>query len=459
MNPLTPDHVQRHLDSFDLGLRVVHFDQHTTTSEDAARAIGCSLGQIAKSICLMVDGRPVLVVASGDRKVAEAKLARHFQVGRKKIRIATADQCCSVFGYLPGGVAPVAHRTPAIPVLIDRDLRRWPVIHAAAGTAHDNFALTFDQLEVITGGTVLDCTAPIPGPVAGSAAGAQTPERLTHLLAEREKELDALYRLATLFGRPVTSRTKLAEQAARTLREAMQVPRCTRVEIVQEGLPPLPRQAGEVVDSHCAKCSCSIDKELQLTVSYVAGEGGCAGVAIDERERRLIDSTAQLLAEALDRHEMEQTLRESTRTLQRQAAELERKNIALSEVLSQIEQEKRAALRDAKASVDAFVRPYLRQLSTREMSEGDRGRLGQIEATLDRLFTGSESTLSGLTQLLTPREAEICSLIRNGLSSKEISAFLHICESTVERHRNTIRKKLSLTGTPTNLTSYLRSRA
>ena len=154
----TSEHVQRVLDGFNLGLKVEHFEQTTFTSEDAARAIGCELGQIAKSMCLMVNGTPVLVVASGDQRLSDAKLARRFGVGRKKVRIAGAEQCLEIFGYPPGGVAPVGHRTPGIEILIDETLARWPEIHAAAGTSCDNFTLTFEQLLQITGGTVVDCT-------------------------------------------------------------------------------------------------------------------------------------------------------------------------------------------------------------------------------------------------------------------------------------------------------------
>lgn len=155
--PFTPAHVQRVLDSHGLGLNVEHFKQTTFTSEDAARAIGCELGQIAKSMCLMVDGTPVLVVASGDQRLSDAKLARRYGVGRKKVRIADAQQCLEIFGYPPGGVAPVGHRTAGIEILIDETLGRWPEIHAAAGTSFDNFTLTFEQLQQITGGTVVDC--------------------------------------------------------------------------------------------------------------------------------------------------------------------------------------------------------------------------------------------------------------------------------------------------------------
>ena len=155
--PLGPDHVQRVLDSFGLGLKVDHYDATTFTSADAARAIGCELGQIAKSLCLMVGGEPYLAVVSGDQKLSDAKIARYLEIGRKKVKIATPEECLEIFGYPPGGVAPVGHRTEGIQVLLDETLGRWSEIHAAAGTSHDNFTLTFEELQRITGGTVLDC--------------------------------------------------------------------------------------------------------------------------------------------------------------------------------------------------------------------------------------------------------------------------------------------------------------
>ncbi|MFW5748936.1 MAG: YbaK/EbsC family protein, partial [Chloroflexota bacterium] len=110
-----------------------------------------------KSICFLVNGEPVLVVASGDNMVDDRKLANHFDVGRKKVKTARPDQCVAIFGYQPGGVAPVGHRTPDIPVLIDADLQRYSVIWAAAGSANANFGLTPRQLIDITGGTIIDC--------------------------------------------------------------------------------------------------------------------------------------------------------------------------------------------------------------------------------------------------------------------------------------------------------------
>jgi DNA-binding CsgD family transcriptional regulator len=57
---------------------------------------------------------------------------------------------------------------------------------------------------------------------------------------------------------------------------------------------------------------------------------------------------------------------------------------------------------------------------------------------------------------LSPRELEICSLIRNGYTSKEIAGILNISPETVRTQRKKIRKKLGLIGQKTNLISYLK---
>ena len=91
------------------------------------------------------------------------------------------------------------------------------------------------------------------------------------------------------------------------------------------------------------------------------------------------------------------------------------------------------------------------------MSENELLLIKQIENGLDQLFsTSEEDVLARFANKLTPREMEICGLIRNGLTSKEIAALLQITETTVERHRNTIRAKMDIANKKINLTSFLR---
>lgn len=155
MQPLTSEHVQAVLAASGYDVALLTSDDSTATSELAAQAIGCRVGQIAKSICFFVAGEPVLVVASGTNTVDDRKIASRYAVGRKKVKLAKPEQCVEIFGYAPGGVPPIAHRTPDIPILLDMDLQQYERVYAAAGTANINFGITPAQLAALTRGTWL----------------------------------------------------------------------------------------------------------------------------------------------------------------------------------------------------------------------------------------------------------------------------------------------------------------
>lgn len=153
MQALTSADVQAALDQHNLGLTLQSYQVSTATCELAAAAIGCTVAQIAKSICLMINKtHPLLVVASGVNTVNDRKISQLLQVGRKKVKLAKADQCLEIFGYAPGGVPPVGHRRQDIQIFLDQDLRAFERIWAAGGTANINFGMTPDQLQQITNG-------------------------------------------------------------------------------------------------------------------------------------------------------------------------------------------------------------------------------------------------------------------------------------------------------------------
>lgn len=133
--------------------QVLEFDASTRTAADAAAAVGCTVGQIAKSIIFKAaSGRPVLVVASGDNRVATDKVAA--AIG-EKIGRADANFVRERTGFAIGGVPPVAHSEPVL-TLIDQDLARFDRIWAAAGTPNAVFALTYAELVALTSGTIAD---------------------------------------------------------------------------------------------------------------------------------------------------------------------------------------------------------------------------------------------------------------------------------------------------------------
>ena len=133
---------------------VIEFDASTRTAENAAAAIGCSVAQIAKSLVFRAteSGRPILVVASGARRVDEKKVAA--AVGERIAR-ADADFVREASGFAIGGVPPVGHKNPPI-ALIDEALLQLAEIWAAAGTPNAVFRLTPSDLVAMTGGRVVD---------------------------------------------------------------------------------------------------------------------------------------------------------------------------------------------------------------------------------------------------------------------------------------------------------------
>ncbi len=154
MKPAThPDalHVQNVLGG---KFAVVEFDQSTKTSADAAAAVNCQVGQIAKSIVLKTvkNPRPVLVITSGTNRVDEKKITALLG---EKVKSADADFVLANAGVPPGGVPPVGHKVAPI-VVLDQDLRQYKVIWAAAGTPNAVFKLTWDDLVSLTGGMPAD---------------------------------------------------------------------------------------------------------------------------------------------------------------------------------------------------------------------------------------------------------------------------------------------------------------
>jgi prolyl-tRNA editing enzyme YbaK/EbsC (Cys-tRNA(Pro) deacylase) len=131
---------------------IVVLEQAARTSADAAAAVGCDVGQIAKSLVfrLRESGRPLLVIASGANRVDEAKVGALLgePIGR-----ADADFVRTHTGFAIGGVAPLAHPAP-LTTLVDEDLLKWDAIWAAGGHPHTVVRLTPAELTRIAGGQV-----------------------------------------------------------------------------------------------------------------------------------------------------------------------------------------------------------------------------------------------------------------------------------------------------------------
>jgi prolyl-tRNA editing enzyme YbaK/EbsC (Cys-tRNA(Pro) deacylase) len=145
--------VQEALSELGLTLQVVELPDSTRTAIEAAATIGCTVGQIAKSLIFKtkVTEKPVLVIASGASRVDEKKVA---VVLGEKITKADADFVRQHTGFAIGGVPPVGHIEKLI-TLIDEDLLAFDEIWAAAGTPHAVLRLTGNELVQATQGQVV----------------------------------------------------------------------------------------------------------------------------------------------------------------------------------------------------------------------------------------------------------------------------------------------------------------
>ena len=131
---------------------VLKFSQTTRTAQEAAETIGCSIGQIAKSIVFKgkQTNKPYLVIASGANRVNEKIIE---QEAGEPIEKADANFVKEATGFVIGGVAPIGHKEP-IRTFIDEDLLQYPEIWASAGTPNTVFKLTPQELQKLTEGKV-----------------------------------------------------------------------------------------------------------------------------------------------------------------------------------------------------------------------------------------------------------------------------------------------------------------
>jgi Cys-tRNA(Pro) deacylase len=155
MTELHPNVVRVIAAARDKGLEITtrRFPEGTKTAQDAADAIGVSVGQIVKSLVFAVDGEVVMAYVSGANQLDEKKLA--MAAGGSTCSRVDADVVRNATGFPIGGVPPFGHSTQ-LRIFIDPDLLKFDEVWAAAGTWHDVFAINPHDLQRVTNGVVVD---------------------------------------------------------------------------------------------------------------------------------------------------------------------------------------------------------------------------------------------------------------------------------------------------------------
>jgi PAS domain S-box-containing protein len=174
---------------------------------------------------------------------------------------------------------------------------------------------------------------------------------------------------------------------------------------------------------------------------------------VEKRTAKLNEINIQLQKEILERKEREKKLVEFEETLKIQKLSLEKKNIALHEVIFQIEQEKKKIYEKIHTNAKLLIFPILEKL---KQNKENQEIVTLIQHHLEELTSQFGQKISNPNFNLTPRELEVCNMVKTGLSSKEISRLLNISTRTIEKHRRNIRRKAGISNKKCNLTTFLR---
>jgi PAS domain S-box-containing protein len=174
---------------------------------------------------------------------------------------------------------------------------------------------------------------------------------------------------------------------------------------------------------------------------------------VKKRTARLEMANEQLMIEINKRTRAELALKTSESKLRKQKSALEQKNIALGEIIAQIEIEKRKIKEDILTNANIVLSPILDKLKAGESTQKD---VVLFQHHIKGLTSSYGTRITDKELFLTPKEVEVCNLVKAGFANKDISRFLNISRQTVEGHRKKIRHKLGISNKNINLITYLR---
>ena len=135
--------VKAWLDARGFGDRITEHSETIDTVEHAARQIGCSEAEIAKTLSFIVDDKPVIIVMAGDGRVNSSKFKAKFHT---KPSMIPRDRVEELTGFQPGGVCPFGVNE-GVKVYLDESLKKYETVFPAAGTGNSDIELTIPELE------------------------------------------------------------------------------------------------------------------------------------------------------------------------------------------------------------------------------------------------------------------------------------------------------------------------
>lgn len=278
-------------------------------------------------------------------------------------------------------------------------------------------------------------------------------KKILRKLYERIKELKCLYSLSRLVERHNLSLEEIFKKTIKIFPESWQYPSitCARIEFEDKEFKTPNFKKTKWGQAAVLK---KFGRKLgRVEVYYLKQKPRCYEGPFLKEERGLMNAIAERLGNFAEHKEMEDILKQSEARLRQQKLSLEKKNIALREIIEQIEIERNNIREDIMANLNETVFPILEKLRVRE---GSRKYVDLLKYHLEALTSSFGTKITKRNLKITPREIEICNMIKANLTSKEIARLLNVSLQTVETHRRNIRKKFKLSNKKLNTVSFLR---
>ncbi len=127
--------------------RVMEFEMSSATVAEAARAVNCQEGEIAKTLSFLIGDAPILILASGDAKIDNSKYKGKFATKAKMIPFENVEE---LIGHAVGGVCPFGINE-GVKVYLDESLKKYDIVYPAAGSSNSAVKLSISELEQISG--------------------------------------------------------------------------------------------------------------------------------------------------------------------------------------------------------------------------------------------------------------------------------------------------------------------
>ena len=131
------------LKKFNLEENIIQFSESTATVHEAAGALKCDEAQIAKTMAFLVNDEAILIVASGDKKIDNAKFKQYFHT---KAKMVPAQELETLIGHEAGGICPFGIKEN-VKAYLDISLKEFDMIYPACGTSNSAVKLTLKELE------------------------------------------------------------------------------------------------------------------------------------------------------------------------------------------------------------------------------------------------------------------------------------------------------------------------